>query len=87
MRDLPHNDDWIPDRRRTIGARIRAERRHQGLTQDQLWAAARLDRRTIQHAEAGIEVKLSTLLRIAWVLEVPLARLVDEDEQPAASGE
>ncbi|MFD6741151.1 helix-turn-helix domain-containing protein [Streptomyces anthocyanicus] len=76
MRDLPDDDDWIPERRRTIGDRVRAERRRQGLTQDQVWQVARLDRRTVQNVEAGREMKLSTLLRIAYVLDVPLADLV-----------
>ncbi|EGX60074.1 hypothetical protein SZN_09136 [Streptomyces zinciresistens K42] len=71
MRDLPHEEDWTPDRLRAIGERVRAERRRQGLTQDQVWQAARIDRRTVQNVEAGREMKVSTLLRIAWVLEVP----------------
>lgn len=70
MRDLPHDDNWTPDRLRAIGERVRAERRRQGLTQDQVWQAARVDRRTVQNVESGREVKVSTLLRIAWVLEV-----------------
>ncbi|MFG2679160.1 helix-turn-helix domain-containing protein [Streptomyces sp. NPDC048392] len=76
MRDLPHDDDWTPDRLRAIGERVRAERRRQGLTQDQVWQAARIDRRTVQNVEAGHEMKVSTLLRIAWVLEVSPADLI-----------
>lgn len=79
MRDLPHDDNWIPERRRKIGNRVRAERRHQGLTQDQVWQAAGLDRGTVQNVEHGEEVKLSTLLRIAWVLDVPLSVLVADE--------
>ncbi|PIB11399.1 transcriptional regulator [Streptomyces sp. HG99] len=63
-------------RRRAIGDRVRAERRRQNLTQDQVWQAARIDRRTLQHVEAGEEMKLGTLLRIAWVLDVPLPDLM-----------
>ncbi|MEU9661948.1 helix-turn-helix domain-containing protein [Streptomyces chartreusis] len=70
MRDLPDDDDWTPDRLRAIGERVRAERRRQGLTQDQVWQAARMDRRTVQNVESGREMKVGTLLRIAWVLEV-----------------
>lgn len=76
MRDLPDDDAWIPERRRAIGDRIREERRRQNLTQDQVWLAARINRWTLQRVEAGEEVKLSTLLRIACVLDVPLADLV-----------
>ncbi|MGI5408752.1 helix-turn-helix domain-containing protein [Streptomyces chartreusis] len=76
MRDLPDDDEWTPNQLRIIGARVRAERRRQGLTQDQVWQAARIDRRTVQNVEAGREMKLGTLLRIAWVLEISPADLV-----------
>lgn|GEM_PF-2822102 len=76
MRDLPDDDNWLPERRRAIGERIRAERRRQNLTQDKVWLAAGLTRWTYQRAEYGEEVQISTLLRIAYVLDVPLADLV-----------
>jgi DNA-binding XRE family transcriptional regulator len=76
VQDLPDDDDWLPERRRAIGRRIRAERLRQNATQDQVWAAARIDRRTLQFVERGEEVKLGTLLRIAHVLGVPLSDLV-----------
>lgn len=38
--------------------------------------AAGLNRWTVQRVEAGEEVKLSTLLRIARALDTPLADLV-----------
>lgn len=75
MRDLPDDDTWLSERRRAIGACLRAERLRQDLTQDQVWLAARIDRRTLQYLESGAEVKLSTLLRVAWVLEVSLGEL------------
>ncbi|MEV6124339.1 helix-turn-helix transcriptional regulator [Streptomyces sp. NPDC052077] len=70
MRDLPEDEDWTAARLREIGDRVRAERRRQRLTQDEVWQAARVDRRTVQNIEAGREMKVTTLLRIAWVLEV-----------------
>jgi transcriptional regulator with XRE-family HTH domain len=76
VRDLPDDDSWLIDRRRAIGDRIRAERLQQNLTQDAVWMAARLNRGTIQRVEAGEEAKLGTLLRIARVLDIPLAELV-----------
>jgi transcriptional regulator with XRE-family HTH domain len=76
VRDLPDDDDWTPERLRAIGERVRAERRRQGLTQDQVWQAARMDRRTVQNVESGREMKVGTLLRIAWVLEVSPAELL-----------
>ncbi len=42
--------------------------------------AARISRGTYQRVEAGEEVTLGTLLRIAWVLDTPLAELVAELE-------
>lgn len=75
MRDLPDDDHWLTDRFRFMGQRLRAERLRQNLTQDQVWLAAGVDRRTLQYVEAGQEPKLGTLLRIAYVLEVSLAEL------------
>jgi transcriptional regulator with XRE-family HTH domain len=74
--DLPDDDTWIDDRRRAIGDRVRTERERRNLTQDQLVLAARIDRVTIWRVETGQESKLSTLLRIARALDVPLADLV-----------
>jgi transcriptional regulator with XRE-family HTH domain len=73
---LPDDDHWLAERRRAIGDRIREERLHQNLTQDDVWMAARISRGTLQRVEAGEEMKLGTLLRIAFVLDVPLADLV-----------
>lgn len=75
MRELPDDDSWIPERRRTIGDRVRAERERQQLTQEQVMLAARIDRVTLWRLETGQETKLSTLLRVARVLDVPLADL------------
>ncbi|MFE7954355.1 helix-turn-helix domain-containing protein [Streptomyces sp. NPDC057413] len=73
---MPDDDNWLTDHFQQIGTRVRAERRRQGLTQDQVWQAARIDRRTLQNVEAGKEAKSGTLLRIAFVLDVPIADLV-----------
>jgi transcriptional regulator with XRE-family HTH domain len=76
VRDVPDDDEWIAARRREIGDRIRRERQRQRLTQDHVWLAAGISRYTLQRVETGAEMKLSTLLRIAHVLDVPLAELV-----------
>lgn len=86
MRDLPDDDTWIHDRRRVIGDRIRAERERQQLTQEQVILAARIDRVTIWRVETGQEMKLSTLLKVARVLGVPLADLM-RDGPAAATGD
>jgi transcriptional regulator with XRE-family HTH domain len=77
VRDLPDDDDdWITDRRQAIGERIRAERLRRNLTQEQVHLNAGIDRITLWRVETGEESKLSTLLRIARALDVPLAELV-----------
>ncbi|MEX3206093.1 helix-turn-helix domain-containing protein [Streptomyces acidiscabies] len=83
MRDLPDDEALtarLTARRRAIGDRVRAERTRQKRTQDAVWMAARISRGTYQRVEAGEEVTLGTLLRIAWVLDTPLAELVAELE-------
>lgn len=82
VRDLPDDDDWLPERRRAIGARIRDERLRQNATQDAVWMAARVSRWTYQRVEAGEDCQLSTLLRIAWVLGVPPTELFSERPAP-----
>ncbi len=76
VRDVPDDDTWIRERRQAIGARVRDNRMRLNLTQDQVVLAAGIDRVTLWRVESGEEAKLSTLLRIAWVLEVALAELV-----------
>lgn len=76
MHVLPDDDSWLTEERRAIGDRIRAERERQNLTQERLILAAGIDRVTLWRVETGEESKLSTLLRIARVLGVPLADLL-----------
>jgi transcriptional regulator with XRE-family HTH domain len=69
--------EWIPNARRTLGARIRDRRLHRNLTQEQLAERAGVDRSTIQRIERGLnDPRHSHLLRIANALDVPLADLV-----------
>ncbi|MEU3282138.1 helix-turn-helix domain-containing protein [Streptomyces antibioticus] len=75
MQHLPHADDWITRERRHIGDTVRGERIRQNLTQDAVWLAAGISRGTLQRAEAGEDVTLSTLLRILRVLGMPFAAL------------
>ena len=68
---------WILDARRLLGARIQTHRLHKNLTQERLAERSGIDRSTIQRIEAGqMDARYSYLLRIAAVLEVPLAKLV-----------
>lgn len=76
MRELPDDDSWMLEDRRVIGERIRAERKRQDVSQEQLILAAGLDRVTIWRVETGRDMNLSTLQRIAHVLDVPLSDLL-----------
>jgi transcriptional regulator with XRE-family HTH domain len=77
VQDLPEDDSWIIERQAAIGGRVQAERLRQNLTQEAVFLAAGVDRRTLQAVEAGsINATLATLLRIAYVLDVPLTDLV-----------
>lgn len=74
VQDLP-NDTWITDRQRALGDRLRAARERQNLTQDAVWLAAGISRYTLQRAERGEDVRMSTLLRIMRVLNLSLGDL------------
>ncbi|PNG21404.1 helix-turn-helix domain-containing protein [Streptomyces cahuitamycinicus] len=69
--------DWILQRRREVGDRIRDARLHANLTQEKLAELADMDRQTINRIEqAHASPKLDNLFRIADALDVPLADLV-----------
>jgi transcriptional regulator with XRE-family HTH domain len=75
-RDLPADDSWIALRQRALGARLQSERIRQGLTQERVYLAAGVDRRTLQAIEGGqSNPTFETLLRLAHVLDIPLADL------------
>ena len=62
---------------RQLGQRIREFREHQGLIQKDLAKKAGLPVRTIGRIERGeVDVRLSTLYRIAKALRMPLQRLL-----------
>ncbi|MFB7031696.1 MULTISPECIES: helix-turn-helix domain-containing protein [unclassified Streptomyces] len=77
MRELPDDASWIDERLQAIGARLRAARLHQNLTQEKVFLAARINRSTLQDIEAGRgNPRFSTLARVAYVLDVPLDELM-----------
>ncbi len=77
MPQLPDDDAWLCDRRRAIGDRIRVERLRQNRTQESVFLAARMGRKTFQDIEAGsVDARISTLLRIACVLGVHVTDLL-----------
>lgn len=59
-----------------VGARIAELRRGQNRTQDALAASARINRVTLARIEAGANVSLEVLARIARALGVTLVDLV-----------
>ncbi|MCX4844192.1 helix-turn-helix domain-containing protein [Streptomyces sp. NBC_00893] len=69
----------MPERRRTLGERIRDRRMHQNLTQEHLAYLAEVSRDTVQRIEAGQnDARISHLWRIAAVLDTTVAALLDE---------
>lgn len=77
MHHLPDDDDWLLERRRLLGDRIRAARLDRNLTQEQVFLAAHVARATYQDVEAGArDARISTLLRIAHVLGVHVTDLL-----------
>ncbi|WP_199572787.1 helix-turn-helix domain-containing protein [Streptomyces murinus] len=69
--------DWVLQRRRAVGARIRDVRLHANLSQERLAENAGLDRQAINRIEQGhASPLLDNLIRIADALGIPLADLV-----------
>jgi DNA-binding XRE family transcriptional regulator len=74
---LPDDDDWLLQERRAIGDRIRVLRIRQNRTQESVFLAARVARKTYQDIEAGaVDARITTLLRIARVLGVHVTDLL-----------
>ena len=69
-----------------IGQRVKAMRKAAGLTQEQLAEAVALQPSAVSRFENGaIGLSLTTLLEVARVLRVPLARLFEDGEAGQAS--
>lgn len=74
---LPDDDQWLLQERQRIGRSIRDARMHLNLTQEQVFLAVPVSRSFYQEIEAGQgNPTIATLLRIARLLDVPLADLV-----------
>lgn len=71
--------DWIIQRRRAIGRRVREQREYANLTQERLAHQSDVTRLTIQRIESGdTDPRIGWMLRIARTLNVPLGRLLGE---------
>ncbi|MFD1657022.1 helix-turn-helix domain-containing protein [Streptomyces caeni] len=74
-RDSP---DWIFERRRELGDRIRALRLDANYTQERFAELTGIDRRTLQRIERGeSDPRYGHLLRIAAALDIRVTVLVD----------
>lgn len=77
VQDLPEDESWITERLAVLGRRVQAERQRQHLSQEDVYLAADIDRRTLQALEAGQgNPTFITLMKISHVLGIPLAGLV-----------
>lgn len=65
-----------------IGERIRAARRANGWTNEELAARVGVNWRTVQRWQSGALPRVKTLLKLADVLGVPQSYLVAEAEPP-----
>ncbi|MEV7793438.1 helix-turn-helix transcriptional regulator [Streptomyces sp. NPDC087512] len=73
----PDDDTWLYEHSHVLGERIRTERRRRQITQEHLHLSAGISRDVLQRIESGRHnPTYFTLLRIARVLNVPLADLV-----------
>ena len=69
--------DWVLQRRRQVGERIRAARIDANLTQERVALAAEVDRPSVVRIEQGQQSPtLDTLIRLADAIGVPLSELV-----------
>lgn len=70
---------------RTVGERIRDERKRQNITQDELASQVGLTRTSITNVEKGRQkLLLHTLIQIANILGIPPARLLPTFEREAS---
>lgn len=73
----PDDNDWLYEHSHVLGERIRAEREQRRISQEHLHLHAGISRNVLQLIESGRHnPTYFTLLRIARVLDVPLADLV-----------
>ncbi|MET9088158.1 helix-turn-helix transcriptional regulator [Streptomyces sp. NPDC004237] len=78
LRETPDDDAWIHAHSKVIGARIHDRRIELNVTQEALYLAAGIDRRTLQNLESGQlgNPTLATLMRIARALGTSLSELI-----------
>ena len=71
-------DEHFLSARRILGERVRQQRRLLGISQEELAFRADIDRTYISQIERGVgNPSLQVLLRLAWVLQIKFAKLVE----------
>lgn len=81
---MAHIDPWLQNHRNRIGDRIHRLRMRRNLTQEQLAAAANLDRRTISKIENGhTTIDSDRVHLIAQRLGVEPSWIFSDDDIPA----
>jgi len=71
-------DEHFLSARRTLGERVRLQRRLLGISQEELAFRADIDRTYISQIERGVgNPSLQVLLRLAGVLQIKFAQLVE----------
>lgn len=74
------SDDYIRDKRESIGMNIRAFREKKGYSQDELAAIMEVHRSTISKVETGkFSVSIDYLVKFAWYLDFDISVL---EKQP-----
>lgn len=74
---IPAMDIKLKTLRKSVGERIRYERKSAGLTQEELGEKAELSYKYIGELERGqVNVSLDTLYRIATALEITIGELI-----------
>jgi transcriptional regulator with XRE-family HTH domain len=87
VQDLPEDESWITEHLEVLGRRVQAERLRQNLSQEVVYLAAGVDRRTLQALEAGQgNPTFTTLMKIAYVLGIPLTDLIGRAAAPDGGG-
>ena len=75
---LEYMDEHFLSARRTLGERVRQQRRLLGISQEELAFRADIDRTYISQIERGVgNPSLQVLLRLAGVLQIKFAELVE----------
>lgn len=84
----PAVQDWVRIEQRRLGARLRTLREARGWSQDTLAHLSGLNRSYPHKIERGeLDLRYSTLLRLAAALDISVADLIGQTQTPMTSDE